>query len=353
MNTAVRTDEHDAVLAWPVLQACAAQMQFYRFCEFLELSLPTSPPLGSTDSPRDDAVRFRARAGLGFPGRDIDTIDMHGDDAPPSVHTTFLGLYGVDARMPSYFVEEIARNKEGAEPLAAFLDLFHHRIVTQFFRIWRKYYYPAGFREDGSDATSACLLSLAGLGFGAKTMRGELGARTLLSMLGLVCQRTRTAEGLKSLLQQAMPDASIAVEEFHAVWVDTRGHAATPLGENCVLGGGFYDRSNAIRIVITPGCRRSVDDLIPGHSLYAAVMQLLQFYVGCQSQAALELRVRRALIPMPVLESQHLRLGYTTLLAPNAHDSDPAPIRIQLGMWNKPLPWLSPAAFKPAPEHHP
>lgn len=338
MKTAVPAAEHDAMLSGPNLQQCVAEMQFYRFCEFLELSFPSSPPLGSTDSPRNDPVRFRARAGLGFPGRDIDAIDTHDDDSPPSVRTTFLGLYGVDARMPSYFVEEIARNKEGAEPLAAFLDLFHHRIVTQYFRIWRKYHYPVGFREDGSDATSACLLSLAGLGFGTKVIR-ELGARTLLSMLDLLCQRTRTAEGLKSLLQQVVPDASISVEEFHPVWVDTRGHAAMPLGENCVLGGGFYDRSNSICIVITPGCYRSVEDLIPGQCLHTVVMQLLQLYIGCESQAVLELRVRHALIPAPLLESGRNRLGYTSMLASDAREASRAPIRVQLGMWNKSLRW--------------
>lgn len=335
MNTAVHADARDVTRPSPILWQHVTQMQFYRFCELLELSQPSFPPLGSTDSPRDDSVRFRARAGLGFPGRDIDSIEMHDHDgAPPSVRTTFLGLYGVDARMPSYFVEEIARNGEGAEPLAAFLDLFNHRIATQYFRIWRKYHYPAGFKDDGSDTTSACLLSLAGLGFGAKAIHRELGARKLLSMLGLVCQRTRTAEGLKSLLQQVVPDASITVEEFYPVWVDTRGHAPMPLGDNCVLGGGFFDRSNSIRILIAPECSRSVENLVPGECLHNAMIQLLQLYIGCESQAVLELRVRHALMPAPRLESRHARLGYTSMLASHACDADRAPVRIQLGVWN-------------------
>jgi predicted component of type VI protein secretion system len=42
------------------------------------------------------------------------------------------------------------------------LDLFHHRIITRYYAIWRKYHYPAGFRPGGQDRLSQALLGLAG-----------------------------------------------------------------------------------------------------------------------------------------------------------------------------------------------
>jgi type VI secretion system protein ImpH len=199
---------------WQELLRHAPSMQFFRFCELLELAAPERPPLGTTDTPADDPVRFRSRATLGFPGREIASVDINPDDPglAPTVRTTFLGLYGVDARMPSYFLDEIAQNLAGAEPLAAFLDLFHHRIVTQSYRIGRKYRYPTGFRRDGCDAVSTYLLSLAGLGLGASDINAAVGTRKLLSMLSLVSQKTRTAEGLAGVLQHVVPDAIITVE---------------------------------------------------------------------------------------------------------------------------------------------
>ncbi len=99
-------------------------MNFYRFCELIELAAPDAAPIGTVDSPGTEPVRFRSRGRLGFPGRETDRVEYDDDnpDAPPTVRTTFLGLYGVDARMPSYFVDEVAQNRDGAEPLAAFLD---------------------------------------------------------------------------------------------------------------------------------------------------------------------------------------------------------------------------------------
>ena len=332
----------------PALLANAPQMNFFRLCELIELSAPQRPPLGATDSPANEPVRFRSHGRLSFPGREIHAVERGHDtpDLPPVVRTTFLGLYGVDARMPSYFVDEIAQRRDGAEPLAAFLDLFHHRIVTQFYRVARKYRYPVGFRAGGQDEVSRYLLSLLGLGV-AETDTGQarvedtVGTQKLLSMLGLASQRTRTVEGLVGVLQHAVPDAQIAVEEFYPVWVRLDSTERMPLGENCVLGRGFYDRANTVRVVITPQTRESVLGLMPGRGMHSEVMALLRFYLGYAAHAHLEMQVRPALMPAPALNSDQVSLGYTTQLrrpaATEAEDAGcamPRMTRVRLGIWN-------------------
>ncbi|QAU25403.1 type VI secretion system baseplate subunit TssG [Dyella sp. M7H15-1] len=313
-------------------------MHFFRFCELLERSAPERPLLGATDTPADDPFRFRSKLRLGFPGREIDAVEYDPDDAAqaPTIRTTFLGLYGVDARMPTYFVDTIAQNHDGAEPLAAFLDLFHHRIVTQYYRIWRKYRYPVGFERDGGDPISTYLLSLAGLGLGAPDIGQTIGPRKLLSMLGLVNQKTRTTEGLAGVLQHAVPDATITVEEFHPVWVDVDTTEPMPLGEHCVLGGGFFDRGNCVRVVIMPTTASTVRSLMPGHAMHDDVLHLLRFYLGYEAQAVIDMHVAPALMPAPVLEPNTVSLGYTTLLAHDDAPSRDTPIRVQLGAWNVP-----------------
>ena len=322
----------------PALLDQAPQMNFFRFCELLELAAPHLPALGCSDSPAQESVRFRSRKRLGFPNREIDAVEFDVDDptAPPAVRTTFLGLYGVDARMPSYFIDEIAQNREGAEPLAAFLDLFHHRIVTQFYRVWRKYRYPAGFRSNGQDDISRYLLSFTGLGIGepASTQQ-HVGTRKLLSMLGLAGQKTRTAEGLTGVLQHAAPDAQIEVQEFYPVWVALTDFERMPLGQNCVLGRGFYDRANAIRVVLRPQSRDSVLGLMPGQAQHKEVMALLRFYLGYAAQAHLHLEVRPELMPAPALNSGDVRLGYSSRLP----DATPAKkkdsvVCVRLGIYN-------------------
>ncbi|HXZ10602.1 MAG TPA: type VI secretion system baseplate subunit TssG [Paraburkholderia sp.] len=349
----------------PALLEQATRMNFIRFCELLELADPEMPPLGTTDSPATEPVRFRSRAQLGFPGREIDAVRFDADNpaAPPSVVTTFLGLYGVDARMPAFFVDEVAQNRDGAEPLSAFLDLFHHRIITQFYRVARKYRYPVGFRRDGTDPVSRYLLSFAGFGLsaprrsaivvpglpghasgaeheaaGARQRLAEVAdKRRLLSMLGLAMQKTRTAEGLAGVLRHAVPDASIVVEEFHAVWREVNDFQPSALGEQCLLGRGFYDRANTVRVVITPASRETVQALVPGQPVHREVMTLLRFYLGYESEADLEMHVRADLMPSPMLEPRQTNLGFTAQLeAPTgaAAVGQPRVTRVQLGRWN-------------------
>ncbi|MGQ7933532.1 type VI secretion system baseplate subunit TssG [Paraburkholderia sp. D1E] len=319
-------------------------MNFFRFCELIELAAPDQPPIGTTDSPGSEPVRFRSRARLGFPNREIDAVeyDLDNPAIPPDIRTTFLGLYGVDARMPSYFVDEIAQNREGAESMSAFLDIFHHRVLTQYYRVWRKYRYPAGFRKNGADEISRYLLSFAGLGITSPELAGVVpqdlppvvSTRKLLSMLGLASQKTRTAEGLIGVLQHAVPDARITVEEFYPVWISAAGYPQTPLGEACLLGHGFYDCANAVRIVIRPQTRESVLGLMPGRENHSEVMALLRFYLGYEARAQLEMHVSPELMPAQALNSDQVSLGYTTQLPQPRIPEQPCPVtRVQLGVW--------------------
>ncbi|PRY06567.1 type VI secretion system protein ImpH [Paraburkholderia sp. BL25I1N1] len=320
----------------PVLLHDATRMNFFRFCELIELAAPAKPSLGTTDSLADEPVRFRSHTRLGFPNREIDAVeyDLDNPAAAPAVRTTFLGLYGVDARMPSYFVDEVAQTRDGAEPLSAFLDLFHHRIATQYYRVWRKYRYPAGFRSGGTDEISQYLLSFAGLGIGAPEIARSVGIRKLLSMLGLASQKTRTAEGLAGVLQHAVPDARIMVEEFYPVWTHAEGYERGALGDGCLLGRGFFDRSNTVRVVITPRTRESVLGLIPGQATHREVMALLRFYLGYEAQAQLEMHVSAPLMPTQQLNSDQVRLGYTTRLPqPAERDRATGLTRVRLGTW--------------------
>lgn len=67
-----------------------ARINFYRFCQLLEQSQQNAP-LGSTDNPATDAVRFRPHPGMGFPVSELKNVerDAGNPDVPPTVRTTF------------------------------------------------------------------------------------------------------------------------------------------------------------------------------------------------------------------------------------------------------------------------
>jgi type VI secretion system protein ImpH len=108
-----------------------------------------------------------------------------------------------------------------------------------------------------------------------------------------------------------------------------------PLGQSCLLGRGFYDRGNVVRIIIAPQTRESVLGLMPGRANHREVIALLRFYLGFAAHALLEMQVAPDLMPEQMLNSDQVSLGYTTQLpSPHAQGSTCLPTRVQLGRWS-------------------
>ena len=60
-------------------------------------------------------MRFRPHPGMGFPVSELKAVeyDEENPDAPPTVRTTFNGLYGVDSPLPTAWLDDIAQQREG------------------------------------------------------------------------------------------------------------------------------------------------------------------------------------------------------------------------------------------------
>lgn len=53
----------------------AHAFNFYRFCQLLEKQLSDLKPIGSTFSPKNDAVRFLPHSGMGFPVSELKAVE--------------------------------------------------------------------------------------------------------------------------------------------------------------------------------------------------------------------------------------------------------------------------------------
>nr|WP_027194919.1 type VI secretion system baseplate subunit TssG [Paraburkholderia sprentiae] len=339
------------------LLARAPTMNFMQLCRLLEVRLSGAPKevppenqpgFGTRDTPEHEPVRFRPRARLGFPAGEIAGVEFDDElpDAPPTVRTTFLGLYGVDAAMPSHMVDEIVLREEGHEAVEAFLDQFNHRYVTLLYRAWKKYRYPESFRPGGTDAQSRNLLCLAGFGWGDKPGRSGLADSRVLALLGLMVQRTRTPEGLAGVVALAAPGVEVRVDEFWPTVMragqprplTSSGRLAGPpgglasgraqedsqrrgLGGGYVLGNRLTYRSRAVRVTLRPSGGQQAHDLLPGAWLHRELMAFLRLYVGTKADVHLRMEVSSRLAPAPSVGTASAapspRLGWTIVLPSN------------------------------------
>ncbi|KVU67585.1 type VI secretion protein [Burkholderia ubonensis] len=317
------------------LLARAPRMNFMQLCRLLEAQVQEAPGFGTGDSLEHERVRFRPRPRMGFPAGEIASVEFDDEwpDAPPTVRTTFMGLYGVDAAVPSHMIDEIVLREEGHEAVEAFLDQFNHRYVTLLYRAWKKYRYPESFRAGGADAHSRNLLCLAGFGWGDKPQRAGLPDSRILALLGLLIQHTRTPEGLAGVIALAVPGVEVRVDEFFPAVtrsgqprpLTSVSHAAASedgarrgLGGGYVLGRRLAYRSRAARVTLRPADGGQAHDLLPGAWLHRELMAFVQLYVGVKADVYLRMEVSSRLAPEPAIGAASTdpapRLGWTTVL---------------------------------------
>ncbi|VVO04145.1 type VI secretion system baseplate subunit TssG [Pseudomonas fluorescens] len=304
------------------LEGRVAEANLFRFCQLLEQALPNHPPLGSTTHPADDPVRFRPDPGMGFPGGELKAIETAEDDPehPATVRTRLLGLYGVDSPLPTAFLDDIAQRREGHEALEAFLDMFNHRIFTQFYRIWRKYSYPATFEAGGTDATSQCLLGLIGLGIPGTAKHIATPISRFLALLSVMRLPTRNAEGIIALVKLLAPNTEARVTPHWPQKIPlaqpaslSRCHPVS-LSQGTPLGSVGHDANSQLHLALFTEDPDEARGWLPDGQLCCDLLVLLRVYLGWRCTAKLQLSLPVTSLPEPVLGRAPILLGMTAVL---------------------------------------
>lgn len=324
------------------LERDICRINFYRFCQLLEKSRPDAAPLGTTLTPVDDPVRFRPHPGMGFPVSELKAVEYDEDnpDAPPTVRTTFNGLYGVDSPLPTAWLDDIAQQREGHEAQMAFLDIFNHRILTQFYRIWRKYSYPATFEPGGTDHTSQSLLGLIGLGIPGTDKHIAAPVSRFLALLGIMRLPARTEEGIQALVRLLAPhtQATVTPHDPRTLYIDRPlgfyGEDDFLLDGYTVLGDETTEVSSQLLIALCTRDETEAKSWLPGGQSYDDFLVLLRVYLGWRYRARIELTLPTHLLPAPVLGETPFILGMTGVLGMEGNDVPadlPATFTTELG----------------------
>ncbi|KGT95282.1 type VI secretion protein [Erwinia typographi] len=323
----------------PRLEQELTRLNFYRFCQLIEHQHMDKPPLGSTSKPGNDAVRLLPHPGMGFPAGELKAVEYSNIDpaAAPVVRTTFLGMYGVDSPLPGSYIDDITQREGGHEALQGFLDIFNHRILTQFYRIWRKYSYPATFEAGGGDKTSQSLLGLVGLGIPGTGKHVATPVSRFLALLGVMRQPGRTEEGIRALVRLLAPNTSLSVRPhcLRPVPVSNPLGCEFVLDGNAPLGDEAMDANSQLLIELQTACPDEARGWLPDGQLYQDFQVMLRVYLGWRYRARIRLCLDTRLLEPPALGDAPFCLGLTGVLGADGENRDiPQTFTTELGCYS-------------------
>lgn len=316
----------------PRLEADLSRINFYRFCQLLEKLNPDRPLLGATSHPGDDPVRFCPHPGMGFPASELRSVDGDDEEAgtPPVVRTTFMGMYGVDSPLPTAFLDDITQRREGHEAQQGFLDIFSHRILTQFYRIWRKYSYPAAFEPGGMDAISQSLLGLVGLGIPGTAEHIATPVSRFLALLGVLRQPGKTQEGMQALVSLLAPETRVVVSPYCLRPVEIsrplgfHGDEDVVLDGNTPLGDEVMDAGSQLLVALSTENEQEAQGWKPDGLLYQDFLVMLRVYLGWRFRARITLTLPTRMLGTPPLGDAPFWLGMNGVLGVESAGEDDA-----------------------------
>lgn len=317
------------------------KFEFFQAVRLLEQANPNRASIGRWSDPANEVVKFVQHVNLSFPASQIQNLELPGalhetgqevirpidpisPGLQPRMMINFIGLVGRSGVLPHWVTEELISKGKRGLPFLEFLNLFHHRTTSLFFRAWEKYRVVEAWdrtRLNGKSAAdqrklegvaasgrwapikrdpfSEALRHLVGQGF-EETLRQHptLGDDRLLFYTGLFSQRHRSAAGLEALLRHRY-NLPVTVIPFHGQWLRLHPGQQTRLGQrdgfsrlgkDAVVGDRCWDDASLAEVRIGPVSLNQYRQHFPDQPQGRSMVELIRLFLPA------EVRFRRRLV---------------------------------------------------------
>jgi type VI secretion system protein ImpH len=308
--------------------ANAESIEFFQLVRLLHQIYPDRKGVGEYSARLDQEVaRFGVPSTLGFPAGEVAKLDPPTGDTPARMLVNFMGLVGPEGVLPleyTLLVDDRVRHRDTG--LRDFLDIFHHRIVSIFYRAWERTNFFAALERGKPDRLSEHVADLAGIGVPEVQANLPVDTESLLYYAGLLAPHQRSAAALEQLIADYF-DVDATVVQFTGRWydIDTRTQCALgeergesdQLGFGAVVGDAVYDPQAGVRIRLGPLSRQRYADFLPGAAARRTLRDVVRFFAGDHLDVELQLVLKADDVPACRLGADHetpLALGWYTWL---------------------------------------
>jgi len=286
---------------------------------------------GESLRPGGDPIRLGQAASMAFAPAELSALAPGADGGPPRLEVFGFGLLGPNGPLPIHLTEYIRdrRQNMGDPTFSRFLDVFHHRMMSLFYRAWANAEPTVEFERGDADRCAVYVGSLFGLGFGTLRDRDALPDAVKLHHAGCLALQNRSPGPLREMLRDYFR-VPVRIVEFVGEWLEIPVRRRWRLGESpetgalgvsATAGTAVWSRSHRFRIVVGPVGLEDFRRFLPGTASLAQVVALVRQYTGDELEWDLNLILRKDEVPSICL-GEAGELGLTGWLATDYRDSD-------------------------------
>lgn len=325
---------------YPLIQRLTEKpfgFDFFRAVRLLDSLDPTRPPIGTSHSPARESLRFAQNPSLNFAPSTIEALEFPPGGGVPRMFVRFFGVFGPNAPLPPHFTEYAHERKlnYGDATLTAFCNIFHHRLISFFYRAWAANQKAVDHDRPDDRCFGAYIGSLFGIGAEALRQRDEVQDDAKLYFAGRLACQTRNAEGLAAIVSEYF-DIPAEVETFIGRWMDLpddsrcrlgRSRDTGTLGSTLVVGDRYFERQMNFRLRLGPMSLQDYVRLLPAArpkgGAFRRLKQWILNYCGEHFFWDAQLVLKKTEVPTVTLGQAGL-LGWTSWISsgPPARDAD-------------------------------
>lgn len=320
------------------LQREPFQYDFYQFLRLIECIYPDKRRFGYAAKPEDDAIRLGQLPSMQFAPGALATFETREDEVA-ALKVLFFGLFGPNGPLPLHLTEFVRnRINIARDPtISEFVDLFHHRLLSLFYRAWADKEPTVQLDRPDNDRFSFYIGSFLGVAERSQRERDEISDRTKLHFAAHFGCQTKHASGLAAILQVYF-EIPIAIEELIGEWLmipkdglcylnaDTN---VGQLGVSATIGMRSWQCMHKFRIIAGPLSLQQFESLLPNGKRISVVSNLIRNYIGFQLKWDLNLVLVKNQVPTVQLGRYGL-LGWNSWLAAKHRDKDASDMYIDM-----------------------
>jgi type VI secretion system protein ImpH len=313
------------------LAATPEAFELFEALRLLECAHPERPRLGESARPVEDVVRLGETPSLAFAPRSIDRFEPAAEGQPARLHSLGFGLFGPNGPLPLHLTEYVLERVRHAKDttLLAFANIFHHRMLSLFYRAWANAQPTVQFDRPERDRFRLYVGALIGLATPGLDDRDDLPDQYKRHFAGCLLTQARNAEGLRRLLEHFFR-VPVRVLEFVAEWMRLPGEGylrlggspdTASMGRTAVMGGYVWGAQQRFRLRIGPLGQYEFNRFLPGGEALRQLVAAVKTYVGEEKAWDVQLVLKRDEVPATRL-GQAGRMGLSTWMGTLRSDGE-------------------------------